>query len=110
VAHCEIATPAFVANKIVSTVPANTDALACFPIRNAVACKIDNSRDFMTRDARIFDTGPQTFLYERVAVTNAARFDFDPNLSRTGLRNFAIDDFEIAAGFADLRDFHNAAM
>jgi hypothetical protein len=47
-----------------------------------------------------------TFFDERVAVTDAAGLDFNSNLIAAGLGNVSLDQFEIAARFADLNSFH----
>jgi hypothetical protein len=46
------------------------------------------------------------FLYERVAVADAAGFDFNPDLAAGGLGNVSFDEFEITAGLADLDSLH----
>src|ERR1700739_720519 len=40
--HREIAAAAVIANKVMSAMPADADAVALFPIRDSVASKIDN--------------------------------------------------------------------
>src|SRR4029077_1377251 len=105
-AHREIATPAFVANEIVATVPANTNALTLLPLRHAVAGKIDNPGDLMPRHARVLNSRPKTFFDQRVAMANPARFYLHPHLSRSGLGNLALDQFKIAACLTNLRCFH----
>src|SRR5947209_2534548 len=47
-AHRKIAAPAFVADKIVSAMPTNTDPLTFVPVRNAISNRIDVSGDFMS--------------------------------------------------------------
>ena len=46
------------------------------------------------------------FFYERVAVADAAGFHFNSHLVAGRIRNISFDEFEIAAGFADLNRFH----
>src|SRR5436190_1828316 len=58
---------------------------------NNVAGLVDPSGDFMTGNARILKSGPETFLDEDVAVTNATRLHLHAHLSATWLRNFAFD-------------------
>jgi hypothetical protein len=52
------------------------------------------------------DARPIAFLYERVAVADAAGFDFDPDLVAGWVGNASFDEFEITAGLADLDSFH----
>jgi len=90
-AHRKIAAPALVAHKIVSAMPANTNALTFVPVRNVISNRIDASGDFMSGDAWILKAGPQSFFDENIAMTNAARFNFHAHLSRSWLRNFSFD-------------------
>jgi hypothetical protein len=39
-------------------------------------------------------------------VTDAASLDANSHIARAGLRNLALDDFKIAAGFGDLHRLH----
>jgi hypothetical protein len=39
-------------------------------------------------------------------VTDAARFYLDADLTTSGLRNWAVDNFEASPGLADLNSFH----
>src|SRR5256886_7288523 len=105
-AHSEIAAPALFADKIMSAVPADADALAFFPFCNPVADCIDAPGDLMTGHTRILKSGPQTFFNENVAVTNAARFYFHANLPSTRLRDVAFHQFPISTGLANLCCFH----
>jgi hypothetical protein len=56
--------------------------------------------------ARILEAGPVPFLHERIAVTDAAGLDFDPDLTGPGLGNFAFNDFKRPAGAGDLGSAH----
>src|SRR5262249_29660136 len=105
-AHAEVTATTFIANEVVSAMPADTDAIAFFPIRDALAHCVDASGNFMTRNTRILKTRPQTFFDQHVAVTNPARFNFHAHLSRTGLGNFSFDQFKISTWFTNLRYFH----
>src|SRR5262245_8291787 len=73
-AHAEIAPPALVTGEIVSTVPADPDAITGLPARDAIAERVDATRRFVTRHARKFETGPETVLHQHVAVADAACF------------------------------------
>jgi hypothetical protein len=43
-------------------------------------------------------------------VTDAARFYLDTNLATGGLRDWALDDFEIFTWLADLNGFHGGPL
>ena len=86
--------------------PADADAVALFPVRDAIAQSIDNSSDFVSRHPRILNSREKTFFDDDVAVANSARFNLHAHLSAPRLRNVALDDFKIAACFTDLRCFH----
>src|SRR2546423_10257486 len=60
----------------------------------------------MARHTWILNPGPQSVFDQDVAVATAARFHFHSNLSRARLRDIALHQFKIAAGFADLCRFH----
>jgi hypothetical protein len=92
--------------KSMAAVPSDADALAGLPVGNVGADGIDAAGDFVSGNARILDAGPVAFLYERVAVADAAGFDFNPDLAAGGLGNVSFDEFEITAGLADLDSFH----
>jgi hypothetical protein len=105
-AENEIAAAAGIAGKTVASVPPDSDALAGLPVGDVSADSIEAAGDFVPGDAWILDAGPIAFLYERVAVADAAGFDFNADLVSAGLGNVSFDEFEIAAGLADLDSFH----
>jgi hypothetical protein len=107
-AHCEIAAPALFAMKAMSAVPADANALAGFPFSDAAPDRVDPSRNFVARDAGILKSGPDAVFDQNIAVTNAARLDFHPNLSNTRLQDVAFHQLPIPAWLADLRQFHFA--
>jgi len=90
-AHGEITAPAQLAYETVSAMPADADALTFLPGRNTVTECIDVSCDFMTRHTGILKPGPETFLDQRIAMANAARFDFHAHLPNSWLGNIAFD-------------------
>ncbi len=92
--------------EVMAAVPAYADALAGFPVGNVGADGIDAAGDFVSGNARILDAGPMAFFHERVAVADAAGFDFNAHLGAAGFGNISFDQFEIAAGLADLDGFH----
>jgi hypothetical protein len=106
--HGEIAAAALVANKIVATVPSDSDAIAGLPIRDAIANGVNTTSDFVSWDARILQARPMPFLYQHITVANAASFHPHPDLPGTRLGNLAFDQFEIPAGFTNLSDSHCA--
>src|SRR4051812_46839360 len=110
-AHREIAAPAWVANKTMTAMPADSDWLTLRPWHDIASDRVDATGNFMTRHTWILNARPQTVLHQDIAVANATRLHFHANLSRARLRNFAFHQFKIPAGFADLRrlHFHNAS-
>ena len=86
--------------------PAHADTLSLLPRGNARAQFIDDTRDFMSWNARILNAGPLAFFCEHVAVADAAGLYLDAHLPRARLRNLALDDLEIGSRFRNLRHFH----
>jgi hypothetical protein len=89
-----------------SAMPADTDSLTCPPRGDAVADCVYAARDFVLRHTRILKPWPQTFFDQRIAMANAARFNFHSHLASAWLRDLALYQFPIATGFAYLRCFH----
>src|SRR5882762_5565492 len=102
----KVAAAAGIAGEIMTAVPSDADALAGLPVRYVGADGVDAAGDLVSGNARILDAGPIAFLYERVAVADAAGLDFDPDLVAGGIGNVSLDEFEITAGLADLDSFH----
>jgi hypothetical protein len=102
----EIAAAAGVASETMASVPSDPDALARFPVGDVGADGVDAACDFVSGNAWILEAGPMAFFDERVAVADAAGFDFNPDLSAAGFGNVPFDEFEITAGFADLDSLH----
>ena len=50
--------------------------------------------------------GKQPFFCDHIAVANPARQHANSRLSRSGLWNVTLDDFEISPGFGYLYSFH----
>src|SRR4029434_57717 len=90
-AHREVAAPAWFADETMSAVPACADALPGLPRGDVFADCVDASGDFVTRDARILKPRPQTFFDKRIAVADATRIYLHANLSRSRLRDIALD-------------------
>ncbi len=98
----EIAAATGIAIAAMAAMPADAHALARFPLGNARAHGIHRADHFMAGHARILQTGPVTFLDQRIAVTDATGVDLDPHQPGTGLRDFTLHDFKRPAGAADL--------
>src|SRR5262249_51735182 len=106
VAGDEIALAAGRASKVMTAMPADSDALAFFPICDSGARFIDDTGHFMARNARILNAREDAVLCEVVAEANAAGLDFDANLSGAGLGDVALNDFKIAASLWNPDRFH----
>jgi hypothetical protein len=63
-----------------AAVPSDSHALAGFPVSDVGSDGVDAAGDFVSGDAWILDARPMAFLYERVAVADAAGFDFNSDL------------------------------
>ena len=86
--------------------PSYADALSGLPQRDVGADGVDASGDLVSGDARILNAGPDSFFHQHIAVTNATGLDLNADLTASGLRGWAFDDFEVSTGFADLNGFH----
>jgi hypothetical protein len=90
----------------VAAVPADANALALLPAGNIGTEFIDDARDFVSRNTGILNSWPSAFFREHVTVADPAGLHFDEHLSRTRLRNFVLDDLEIASRLGDLYCLH----
>src|SRR5579863_684103 len=86
--------------------PSDADPIADLPSRHARADRIDDARDFMTGHARIFDTGKETLLDDRIAMTNPAGLNLETNFSGIGSRDVALHDFDRTIRANDLCSSH----
>jgi hypothetical protein len=102
----EVASAAGIAGETMAAVPPDSDALAGFPVGNVGTDGVDAAGDFVSGNAWILEARPMAFLYERVAVADAAGFDFNPDLIAGGFGDGSFYEFEITAGFADLDSLH----
>src|SRR5262249_24617950 len=102
----EIAAPALLADEAVPAVPANADALAFLPVRDAGADRIDHAGNLVSRHARILQARPLPFLGEGVAVADPACFDSDAYRAAGRRRNLALHHLECCAGTRNLDDAH----
>jgi hypothetical protein len=105
-AEDEIAPAAWVALKAVSAMPSHSDPLAGLPKRDIAAHGIDAPGNFMSRNARILKSRPESFFDQHVTVANATGFDLDANLPASRLRDGTLNYFEISSGLADLDGLH----
>ncbi len=105
-AVCEIAAAAIEASVVLSAMPADADALALLPGRDAGAELGDDARDFVAGGTGIDHAGPQSVLDEVVAEADTAGLHADADLAGAGLGDFALLEFEVRAGFRDDGDFH----
>ena len=98
----EIAATAGLAMAAVSAVPADADSLTGLPVEHVGTDDVDNTNDLVAENTWVLDAGPVTLLGEYVAMAEAARFHFDADLARTGLRNFLLNEFKRATSTGDL--------
>src|SRR5262249_45880499 len=80
---------------------ADSHPLAELPGRHALAEGIDLADHFMARNAGGADVARETLDGEGVRMTDAARFDTNPDFARRGRRQFPLNYFQ-AAGLAHL--------
>jgi hypothetical protein len=83
-------------------VPADPNAFAFLPFRNTRADFVDHAGDLVSWNAWVRYTRKETFFCYYVTVADATRIHTDPHMSRAGLWNLALHDFEVSARFCDL--------
>ncbi len=86
--------------------PADTYPLTGLPLRDVRPYRVDAPGDFMARDAGVRQSGKPRLLDDGVTVADAASFNLDSDLGAAGLRNRALDYFEISTRLTDLYGFH----
>src|SRR5262249_38317385 len=91
----KISPPAFATRAVLAAMPADAYPFLLLPAPHAGADFIDHARDLVSGDARIRNTREQPVLGDHIAVTDSAGLNPDPHLSRTGLRDFPLDDLEV---------------
>jgi hypothetical protein len=89
-----------------AAVPTNADALPLLPFGNACTHFIDDAGHFMPWNAGILKSGPTALYRDHITVANTAGLHLDAHVSRTRVRNLALDDLEVCSGLRNLRDFH----
>src|SRR5438876_7819905 len=67
---------------------------------------IDDACDFMSWNAGILNSRPKPFFREHITVANTTSLYPNAHLSCVRFGNFALDNFEISAGFRNLRHHH----
>ncbi len=102
----KVAAPALDTGIVLTAMPADSDTLPFLPRRNTRTQFIDDADYLMSGNAWILNSRPSAFFGEHVTVANTTSLDFDPHLTWTGFRNFALDDAEVCASFRDLRYLH----
>jgi hypothetical protein len=80
----------------------HANALVFFPTFDTWPYRFDRSDNLMARNAGISYSGKSIFDRKRIGVANAAGFDPDSDLTKSGLDNRLLDDLE----FAGIRHLH----
>jgi hypothetical protein len=86
--------------------PTYPNSLARGPSCDAWTDRIDYSRDLMAGHPRILNSREESFFGKRIAVTDTACLNLDANLSGSGLRNLAFNDFKRPIRARDLDSTH----
>jgi hypothetical protein len=87
----EIAAPAIDADPAMTAMPADAGALADLPLGDAVAERVNTTRNLMTGHAGVVDAGEVSLDGEGVAMTDATSVDFDAHLAGAQLGHLALD-------------------
>jgi hypothetical protein len=90
-AHREITAPAWLANKAMTSMPANPYSLTFAPLSHLASHGVDSTGYLVTRHARVLNPRPIPVLDQNIAVANSTHFYFHPDLARTRFRRVAID-------------------
>src|SRR5579864_7119958 len=102
----KVSAPAFPAGAVVPAMPADSDSLPLLPHCDARSNFVDDPGNFVTGNTWILNPRQHALCDEHVAVADATGPDLDTNLSRSGLRNFALNDLKTCSGLRDLRRLH----
>jgi hypothetical protein len=105
-AQDEITTTARTADKTMAAMPSHTNPLTRLPKLNVSSDGIYAASNFVSGYTGILNARPYAIFHENIAVTDAACVHFDSDLAARRIRDFALHQFEISAGFADLDSFH----
>jgi hypothetical protein len=76
------------------------------PSHNAWANSVNDSGNFMSRDPRVLNAGPQSILGHDITVTDATSIDLYSHMAGTGLWDLAFNKLKGAAGTSDLYCTH----
>ena len=87
-------------------VPADSGPLTRYPSSDAVAGRIDESGDFMSRNPRVLEARPSSILGHGIAVADATSLDLYAHLASAGFRYLAFHEFQGAARASYLYDTH----
>jgi hypothetical protein len=90
-----------------TAMPADAYTLARPPLVHAGSDGIDDANNFMAGHARILQSGPVAFLYERIAVADATSLYLDPHLTGSRLLDFSLDNFEWTTRAGNLCNAHS---
>jgi hypothetical protein len=90
--------------------PSHAHPLSGLPLRDAGSDRINPSADLMSGRSRELQARIQGFLDQGVAVTDAASFDLDANLARSGLADIPLDNLERSTGLCYLRNSHTSPV
>jgi hypothetical protein len=89
-----------------TSVPADANAHALFPVRHVCPDGVDDAYHLMARYARVLYAGKYTGHCEHVAMTDTASLHLDAHLPRLRIGHVTLDDFEDGIRLGNLGDFH----
>jgi hypothetical protein len=58
---------------------------------------MNHTRNFMSRNAGVGNSGPGAIYDERIAVAHSTCLHFDADLSRTGFRDLSLDNLKTSS-------------
>src|SRR5580704_3078146 len=102
----KIAAPARIASKAVSTVPSDADSIANFPFTHFFADSLEQPGNLVSRRSRIGDSRPRSILRKRIAMTDSARLNLNPDLPARWLDDFFVNELEGTFWLFDSNGFH----
>ena len=105
-AIAKISAPALATGVVLPAMPTDADPLPLLPRGNIFTDFIDDARHFVSGNAGILNSGPQSLFREYVAVANATGLHLDAHMPCSWFGNCALDDLEVSSGAGNLRDFH----
>jgi hypothetical protein len=102
----EIASPARGTSAILAAMPADADPFALRPVLYTSRDLVDHANHFVSGHAWIRYPRKNTFFRGYIAVTDSTRLNANPDLSRAGLPDFTLDQFEVRPRLGYLHRFH----